>query len=396
MMPKSLKIIIFDGSFKTTPFINRLLEGLVHNQHKVYVLGFNEALTTKIAQVNYVPLGSNQNKWRLIVTTLKLYWTNKNKASVCQALGNLIKGKRTDIQKQNVQFAINKIKPDVIHAQWTSVLPWLEEILEAQKIPVILSQRGYHSNIRPFVNQDNFNYLKHWYPKIAGFHSVSKAISKKGDDIYKATDKKNHVVYTGIDFEKLPFNKSLPTTKTLEVISVGRAHWIKGYDNALQSCQLLKEQDIDFKYTIIGAAGDEELQFLRHDLGLENHVNLIGRLPQEDVFKRMQNANVLVVSSIAEGVPNVVVEAMALGVPVISTACGGVEELIENNTNGWLVPTRNPKALAEALIKFNQLPKSTIENIRISAHKKVEAQHSETKMIADMEALYKTVIKAKS
>ena len=54
------------------------------------------------------------------------------------------------------------------------------------------------------------------------------------------------------------------------------------------------------------------------------------------------------------------------------------------------------KILAEALIKFNQLPKSTIENIRISARQKVEAQHSETKMIADMEALYKTVIETKS
>lgn len=389
----ALKIIIFDGSFKTTPFINRLLKGLVNRQHQVFVLGFNETLTTKVDKVNYVPLGSNQNKWRFIVASLKLCWGDKKLGLLLKTILKMIKGQRTIVQQQNVQLAINQINPDVIHAQWTSVLTWLEDILKVQEIPVVLSQRGYHSNIRPFVDAENFDYLKQYYPKIAGFHSVSKAISKKGDEIYNTPNKINHVVYTGINLDNLPFNTSLTRNTKLEIISVGRSHWIKGYEDALKCCKILKEANLDFNYTIIGGAGDEELQFLVHDYGLQNHVKLLNRLPQNEVFDQMQKASVLVLSSFAEGVPNVVVEAMALGVPVISTACGGVEELITHNDNGWLVPTRNPKKLAEALVKFNKLSEATIDDIRNVARKKIEHQHSENQMITDMEALYQAVIK---
>ncbi len=389
------KIIIFDGSFKTTTFINRLVNGLV-NEYDVYIMGFNEQLNYKVPKVHYVPLGSNQNYFRLAYVSLKYAFKTKELKRINKAFRQLVQRDRKGLQEQNLAVVLSNIQPDLIHLQWLSNIQLFEKHIAANTYKFILSQRGFHVNIRPFVSSENFKYLQEWYPKIDGFHSVSNAIKLVSEKIHASANKIDHVVYTGIDFEKLPSNKSLPTTKTLEIISVGRAHWIKGYNNALQSCQLLKEQNIDFKYTIIGAAGDEELQFLRHDYGLQNEVELLGRMPQKDVFECMQNAHVLVVSSIAEGVPNVVVEAMGLGVPVISTACGGVEELIENNTNGWLVPTRNPKALAEALIKFNQLPKTTIEEIRTTARKKVEAQHSETKMIADMENLYKTVIKAKS
>ena len=203
-------------------------------------------------------------------------------------------------------------------------------MLTAQQTPVVLSQRGYHSNVRPFIDTENLDYLKQWYPKIAGFHSVSEAIAGKGDLVYQSDKKINQVIYTGLDISKHPKNKTYSKPETFEIVSVGRPHWIKGYEYALLACKLLKEKGIKFKYTIIGAEGNEELQYLRHDLGVQNEIQLLERMPQNDVFQYMQKASVLVLPSLAEGVPNVVVEAMALGVPVISTKCGGVDELIEN------------------------------------------------------------------
>ena len=70
----------------------------------------------------------------------------------------------------------------------------------------ILSQRGYHINIRPFINATNYQYLKEWYPKIHGFHSVSNAIKLVSEDIYTSPSKIDHVVYSGFDFSKLPYN----------------------------------------------------------------------------------------------------------------------------------------------------------------------------------------------
>jgi colanic acid/amylovoran biosynthesis glycosyltransferase len=107
----------------------------------------------------------------------------------------------------------------------------------------------------------------------------------------------------------------------------------------------------------------------------------------------MAAASVLLMPSLEEGIPNVVVEAMAIGLPVISTNCGGVPELIEDKVNGWLVPIRDPAALAEAISSFVALPLNEIQEVRSAARKKVEEQHALELMVCGMEGLYYQVIR---
>lgn len=394
-MNRPLKIIIFDGSYKTTAFINRLAKG-VAAEHEVYILGFNVELPHKLDRVHYVPLGSNQIKFRFVTTSL---WYAIQSASLKTFFGTirkLIDGERLELQAQNLHFVLNKIAPDIIHLQWPSVIPWFEEVLIQQKIPVVLSQRGSQNNVRPFVYDDTFEYMQEWYPKINGFHSVSKAIAVNGDKIWSSQNKLDKVIYTGVPFQQLTFSEKYVLVRPLQLLSVGRAHWVKGYDYALQSCKVLKEKNIPFHYTIIGGAGDEELQFLIANLNLEEYVSLIGRVPQEIVFEKMREASLLLMPSVEEGVPNVVVEAMALGLPVLSTNCGGVPELIEDGVEGWLVPVRNPQAMADVVVNFTELPMEKIEEVRIAARKKVELQHSEEEMIKGMEELYYEVLEVSS
>ncbi len=163
MALKPLKIIIFDGSFKTTPFITRLVKGLAA-KHQVYILGFNEKLAQPINNVHYVSLGSNQNKLKFTITSLGSVLHPGKFQLIIPTLKKLIRGDRQALQQQNLNLALKRISPDVIHLQWPSVLPWFEEVLLLQKIPVVLSQRGFHSNIRPFVDENNFKYLQEWYP----------------------------------------------------------------------------------------------------------------------------------------------------------------------------------------------------------------------------------------
>lgn len=386
-------IVIFDGSFKTTPFINRLCHGL-SERNRVYILGFNERISEKLPGVHYVSLGSNQHKIRFVTTTLAMLLKSKKFSLLFPTLAALLQGKRKRLQQQNLHLALQHIKPDLIHLQWPSVIPWFETILRKQNIPVILSQRGFHSNVRPFVDAQNRAYLEQWYPKMAGFHSVSKAIARKGDKIWNAPEKIDQVVYTGLLLEQLPFNPQYSHTSQLQLVSVGRSHWIKGYAYALAACKILKDAGVSFRYTIIGGAGDEELQYLVHELELNEQVHLEGKLPQEHVFKRMQQASLLLMPSIDEGIPNVVVEAMALGLPVLSTNCGGVTELITHRKHGWIVPIRAPKAMADQIKDFMVLPEATIQKIRTAARQKVADQHSETRMVNDMERLYELVITA--
>src|SRR5690606_12878205 len=98
-MSKALKIIIFDGSFKTTPFINRMVKGL-SSRHEVYILGFNEKITQPITGISYVSLGSNQSKLKLIATTLSKLLQSKKFNLIFPTLRKLIQGKRQELQQQ--------------------------------------------------------------------------------------------------------------------------------------------------------------------------------------------------------------------------------------------------------------------------------------------------------
>ena len=112
-----LKVVIFDGSYKTTPFINRLVQGLAVN-HQVYILGFNEKLKSPIPGVRYIALGSNQNRFRFMLTTLKYLLRSKQVGLWVPSFKKFIRGERLALQQQNLNLALSHLRPDLIHLQW--------------------------------------------------------------------------------------------------------------------------------------------------------------------------------------------------------------------------------------------------------------------------------------
>jgi colanic acid/amylovoran biosynthesis glycosyltransferase len=384
-----MKLIIFDGTFKTTAFINRLIEGLVSSGVDVYVLGFNEDLKQPLKNVNYVGLGSGQSQVKFLWTSLR--WGLKSK-SLFKSVRLLLNGKKSKLKQLNLDAALNHIRPDLIHLQWVSNISLFEEHLNKKQFKFILSQRGYQTNVRPFVNAENNSYLQEMLPKFDGFHSVSKAISIEGDRIYSSPNKVDQVVYTGLDLSKFNYQTQVVRNKILQIISVGRPHWKKGYEYALKACASLDKRGIDFKYTIVGAAGNEELLFLINDLGLQDKVELTSKLPQANVFELMKGSDLFLLPSLEEGIANVAVEAMALGCPVISSDCGGMQELITHNEEGWIVAIRDAEAIAQTIQKFIALEESTIKNFKFAARQKVETQHSENLMVEGMLRLYSRVV----
>jgi colanic acid/amylovoran biosynthesis glycosyltransferase len=384
-----MKLVIFDGSFNTTAFINRLIQGLVNNGVEVYVLGFNEELKRPINAVTYVSLGSSQSRIKFLWTSLR--WGLKSK-SLFKSVRLLLNGKKSKLKQLNLDAALNHIRPDLIHLQWVSNISLFEEHLNKKQFKFILSQRGYQTNVRPFVNSENFNYLQKWLPKFDGFHSVSKAISKVGDQIYNSPNKIDQVVYTGLDLSKFNYQTRVVKNGILQIISVGRPHWKKGYDYALKACAKLYQQGIDFKYTIIGAAGDEELLFLIDDLGLQDHVTLTDKLPQAKVFELMKVSDLFLLPSLEEGIANVAVEAMALGTSVISTNCGGMQELITHDEEGWIVPIRDEEAMCNQIFEFSQMHVDEVSKVKKQARLKVEQQHTERQMVEGIVRLYSRVV----
>ena len=383
-----MKIVIFDGTFKTTTFINRLCEGLTFN-HKVYILGFNESLDAKIKNITYVSLGSNDSKSRFLKTSIGLRGFRITQQVKLFSL--LLKGKKRIIKEENLQLIINKIQPDIIHFQWVSVLSYLKNLKHPKHTKTIISQRGYHINVRPFINQDNKVFLNEVFSKLDGFHSVSKAIQEKSNEIYTSPLKIDHVVYSGFDTDSFRFKKTWNTNKKKHILSIGRYHWIKDYRSAILAMSILKEKQISFHYTIVGVHNPEELLFLVNDMNLKDSVTFLNSIPQEEVYEKMLESDLFLLPSVEEGIANVCVEAMLSKLPVLSTDCGGMSELIVDSETGFLVPTRNPKALADKISIFSKLQEIDILQLVNAAYIKATTQHTSKQMVDGMISLYKKV-----
>lgn len=165
---------------------------------------------------------------------------------------------------------------------------------------------------------------------------------------------KMHRVYNGIELDRFQLADFTGTPPA--IISIGRLIEKKGFPDLIEACRLLHERGLAIRAEIIGEGPLE--QALREQIaaaGLTNVIALTGPLPQRDVIEQLARATVFGLPCVAEAgggmdnLPTVVMEAMAAGLPVISTALGGVPEMVQDGITGFLVPERQPGALADAL-----------------------------------------------
>lgn len=148
----------------------------------------------------------------------------------------------------------------------------------------------------------------------------------------------------------LPPHAKRHTRATPRILTVGRMTRQKDHAMLMVALGLLARAGHQFTAEIIGEGALYE--FVRdraRSEGISERVVFRGALPHDAVLREYTGADIFVLSSLWEGCPNVVLEAMAHGVPVVATAVGGVPELVEHEASGLLVPPRDPKAFADAL-----------------------------------------------
>jgi len=151
--------------------------------------------------------------------------------------------------------------------------------------------------------------------------------------------------------DQLLSSSALDTSKKI-VLFVGRLHPVKGLEILLEAASILKkEKRLGFVIVLIGEG--PLLQSLSNSaeaLGISESVIFIGPQPQTIVAQWMHAANLLCLPSHMEGLPNVILEALAQSLPVVASNVGGIPEVITHNKNGLLVPANQADKLAEALI----------------------------------------------
>ena len=183
----------------------------------------------------------------------------------------------------------------------------------------------------------------------------------------------------GVDMKRFsPRPVKAPATP-LEIISVARLTEKKGLHVAIEACRQLKEQGVAFRYRILGIGPwERRLRTLIEQYQLEDVVEMPGFKPSHEVKAILDDADVFLLPSVTgadgdmEGIPVALMEAMAVGIPVVSTLHSGIPELVEADKSGWLVPENDARALAQRLAAFSQLDTDELAPVIKRAREKVE------------------------
>ncbi|WP_242155139.1 glycosyltransferase family 4 protein [Aestuariivivens sediminis] len=161
----------------------------------------------------------------------------------------------------------------------------------------------------------------------------------------------------------------------LNFLTVARLHWKKGLEYTLEALALLKNKGLVFHYFIIGTGDQyERLVFAAHQLGLKDSVTFLGKLTPKEVRAYMAQSDIYLQYSIQEGFCNAVLEAQAMGNLCVVSDAEGLPENVLHNKTGWVVPKRQPQALADQIQDILALPDSKKEGIRNQAVNRVQTK----------------------
>lgn len=199
---------------------------------------------------------------------------------------------------------------------------------------------------------------------------------------------KIHVVHCGVD-EAFSRVEPVPVPSRARLVSVGRLAEQKGHVLLVEASALLRDRGLDFELAIVGDGPMRRAVEQRIGrLGLQDQVRVTGYVSNHEVRQELLAARALVLPSFAEGLPGVIIEAFALGRPVISTWIAGVPELVQAGVNGWLVPAGSSELLADAMAEVLTADPARLEQMGRAGAVRVAQQHNAPIEARKLEALF--------
>jgi len=174
-------------------------------------------------------------------------------------------------------------------------------------------------------------------------------------------------------------------------LAVGRLEEQKDYSNLLQAFKIIIQDGHEAQLRVAGQGPLlENLQ--RQSMGLDIYDRVVFLGLRRDIPSLLDAADGYVLSSAWEGLPNAVMEAMAAAKPVVATNVGGVPELVKEDETGFIVPPRNPEALAQAMEKMMALPQEKRLEMGKAGRTYIEANYSLEHVVDQWVALYKELL----
>lgn len=270
---------------------------------------------------------------------------------------------------------LNKIQPDIIHTHLYSssyVLPWKvfhNNVFWYHTVHSVAEKELYSFHIKLMKIAYYFN--------LAQPVAISDLIKKSIIDFYNVSENRVKTIYNGINLENYKVDKKQYFfNDKINLVSVGRLTTVKNHMMLLRV--LKKINNNKFSLTIVGG-GDQKNILNKYiiDNNLGDMVKMVGET--NNVVNYLKLADIFVLTSIYEGLPISIIEAMAAGLPIVSSDVGGVSDIVKNEVNGFLFNKDDDEALEKILINYLN-NKSLIENQGI--YNKKDCQKYDIKIIA--------------
>jgi len=255
-----------------------------------------------------------------------------------------------------ILFLLKKLNPDMVHAQGVGIGICGFLAKKLFKKNYVVWNRGYAVlySSRLFDRVSSRLVLKNADAVIALTKDMKKEIQRR------ICNRHVFVIPNGIDLSEFEGPSLVRTRSELHInpaeriiLFVGRLRPEKAVEYLIEAMNVIGQECPMARLLIVGDGKERQnLESLVTKLDLGKGINFVGEVPHEEVPVYMAASDVFVLSSLSEGFPSVLLEAMAAGLPVVATNVKGLSEIIEEGENGFLVEPRDPEGIAEKVLQF--------------------------------------------
>jgi colanic acid/amylovoran biosynthesis glycosyltransferase len=345
-MGRNTKVIWVDNSFPhQSPFLKNKYEGLSKVLHGILI--HSGKAKPKESKIETIRIASSK-------IGLILRFILKLLLKPIKVINFIKTGKKyigNDIYiKAIVDNAFIGIEADIIHFEFGTLAigkTYLKHILDCK---LIVSFRGYDINYFALDNKTVFSEI---WEEADLVHFLGNDLRNRAIARGCPENINYFLISPALDltlFTPRLIDEYNMSQNTIKIISTGRLTWKKGYEYGLKAIQLLLSKGLDIEYTIIGEGNYREaILFCINELKLTKNVKLVGHISQSEIANYLKQADIFLHSAVSEGFCNAVVEAQAIGLPIVCTNADGLIENIEEGVTGFSVPTYDSLALASKL-----------------------------------------------
>lgn len=254
----------------------------------------------------------------------------------------------------NTLLIVRRINPDIMHAQMVLLGFHVWLIKKLLKKPYVVYGRG----------SDIYIYLSPRLRKLLAKLALmdADAVIALTNDMKQALQKLHRreviLIPNGVDIDKFSTLSREEARRKFNIkdnermlIFVGRLTPIKGVKFLIEAMALIRQQHPEARLLIVGDGEERQnLEELAEKLNLKKWVSFLGQIPSERIPEYMVASDIFVLPSLSEGFPLTILEAMASGLPIVTTRVRGLPEIVKDSENGFLVEPQNPGQIADKVL----------------------------------------------